>query len=170
MRPELRLPVAAQAGESASPVVLDTNIVLDLFIFADPAMAPLRGLLQARRLHWLATRPMRDELERVLQYTHLQPRMQYHGVTALDVLAAFDAGARLAEVAPRAPHACKDADDQKFIDLAVAQRAMLVSKDKAVLCMRKRLLALGVQVAASMVLESEAVCQHNALVAGAISY
>lgn len=170
MRPELRLPVAAQAGESASPVVLDTNIVLDLFIFADPAVAPLRGLLQARRLHWLATRPMRDELERVLQYTHLQPRMQYHGVTAQHVLAAFDTGARLAEVAPRAPHACKDADDQKFIDLAVAQRAMLVSKDKAVLCMRKRLLALGVQVAASMVLESEAVCQHKALVAGAISY
>ena len=28
--------------------------------------------------------------------------------------------------------------DQKFIDLAVAQRACLLSKDKAVLAMRKR--------------------------------
>ncbi|MBS0493983.1 MAG: PIN domain-containing protein, partial [Proteobacteria bacterium] len=73
MRPELRLP--ARAGDGVRAVVLDTNIVLDLFIFADPAVAAVRGLLHEGRLSWLAARPMRDELERVLQYTHLQPRM-----------------------------------------------------------------------------------------------
>ncbi|MHA7598907.1 putative toxin-antitoxin system toxin component, PIN family [Alicycliphilus sp. T452] len=157
MRPELPLPRHAPAGGPACPVVLDTNIVLDLFLFADPAVAAVRALLQARRLEWIATRPMRDELERVLQYPHLQPRMQYYGVAAQDVLAAFDAGTRVVEVAARAPCACKDADDQKFIDLALAHRAILVSKDKAVLCMRKRLLALGVQVAAAIVLVEDAV-------------
>ena len=156
MRPELLLPAAAQAGEGARSVVLDTNIVLDLFLFADPAVAALHALLQVRRLDWVATQPMRDELERVLQYTHLQPRMQHYGVSAHGVLAAFDAGMRLVELAARAPYACKDADDQKFIDLAVVHRAILVSKDKAVLCMRKRLLTQDVQVAEAIVFEEAA--------------
>lgn len=153
MRPELRLPRHAPAGEAARAVVLDTNIVLDLFLFADPAVAPVRALLQARRLDWIATQNMRDELERVLQYAHLQPRMQFYGVSAAGVLAAFDAGVRLVDVAARAPWACKDADDQKFIDLAVAHRAILVSKDKAVLCMRKRLVAQDTQAVAAIVFE-----------------
>ena len=157
MRPELRLPAVAPAGEGARAVVLDTNIVLDLFIFADAAVATVRALLQAQRLDWIATQHMRDELERVLQYTHLQPRMAYYGVGAGDVLTAFDAGVRLVEVAPRAPWACKDADDQKFIDLAVAHRAIIVSKDKAVLCMRKRLLTQDTQAVAAIVFEE--VCE-----------
>ena len=156
MRPELLLPAAAQAGAGVRCVVLDTNIVLDLFLFADPAVAALRTLLQARRLNWVAAQPMRDELERVLQYAHLQPRMQHYGVSAPGVLAAFDAGTRLVEPAVRAPYACKDADDQKFIDLAVGHRAILVSKDKAVLCMRKRLLTQDVQVATAIVFEETA--------------
>ncbi|HQQ70558.1 MAG TPA: putative toxin-antitoxin system toxin component, PIN family [Alicycliphilus sp.] len=161
MRPELLLDTPAD-GAATRALVLDTNIVLDLFIFADPAVAPLRALLQQRRLHWRATQAMRDELERVLQYTQLQPRMQFYGVTAQGVLAAFDAGTRLVEVAPRAPYVCKDADDQKFIDLAVAHRAILVSKDKAVLCMRKRLLTLDVLVAASIAVESNVNCHPKA--------
>ena len=40
---------------------------------------------------------------------------------------------------------CSDADDQKFIDLAVAHQALLLSKDQAVISMRKRLLAQGVR-------------------------
>ena len=37
-----------------------------------------------------------------------------------------------------------DADDQKFIDLAVAHQALLLSKDQHLLVMRKRLLAQGI--------------------------
>ena len=154
MHPELRLPARAQAGEGARAVVLDTNIVLDLFIFADPAVAPLRGLLQARRLHWLATQPMRDELERVLAYPHIVGRMNYYRVDAAQVLAAFDAQVRLVDIAPRVAYVCKDADDQKFIDLAAEHCAILLSKDKAVICMRKRLLGLGAHVATELVLET----------------
>jgi predicted nucleic acid-binding protein len=47
---------------------------------------------------------------------------------------------------------CSDADDQIFIDLAVAHQAVLLSKDQAVLTMRKRLLALGVHARASLIL------------------
>ncbi len=74
------------------------------------------------------------------------------------VLAAFDAGARLGAGAARAPYACKDVDDQKFIDLAVGHGAILVSKDKAVLCMRKRLLTLDVQVTKAIVFEGASSC------------
>lgn len=148
-------PVLHWAPDTAPrAVVLDTNIVLDLFLFADPAVAAVRELLAQGQLRWIATQVMRDELERVLDYAHLQPRMQFYGVGAPQILAAFDAGVQLAEVAPRAPWACKDGDDQKFIDLAVAHRAILVSKDKAVLCMRKRLLALDTQAVTAIVLEA----------------
>ena len=132
----------------ARAIVLDTNIVLDLFIFADPATPALRAALEAKSLQWIATQVMRDELERVLAYTHIIPRMQFYGVTAQDVLARFDAHVEWADVAPKARYVCKDADDQKFIDLAVAHQTLLLSKDKAVLTMAKRLRALGVQTAA----------------------
>ncbi len=132
-------------------VVLDTNIVLDLFIFNDPRCAVLRRALQDQRVQWISQPVMRDELERVLAYAHLQPRMAHTQVAASDVLAQFDRYAQLLSIAPRAVYVCKDADDQKFIDLAVAHRAALVSKDKAVLCMRKRLATLGVAVAVQWV-------------------
>ena len=48
--------------------------------------------------------------------------------------------------AQKASYTCKDADDQKFIDLAVAHQTVLVSKDKAVLCMAKRLARLSARV------------------------
>ena len=153
MQVELRLPVEAAAGDLIRPVVVDTNVALDLLIFSDPRTAPLRTLLAQGRLAWIATQVMRDELERVLAYPHIVSRMDYYRVDASKVLAAFDAQVQLVEIAPRVVYVCKDADDQKFIDLAAAHRAILLSKDKAVICMRKRLLMLGAQVAAALVLE-----------------
>jgi len=130
----------------AAPVVLDTNIVLDLLLFQDPATLTLKAALGEHRLQWIATTPMRDELARVLSYPYIVKSLLHHGISAAEVLAGFDAQAQLIAVAPRASAVCKDPDDQKFIDLAVAHHAHLLSKDKAVLCMKKRLLALDVPV------------------------
>ena len=130
----------------AALVVLDTNIVLDLFIFSDSATPALRAALECRAVRWIATPVMRDELERVLDYSQLQPRMAFYGVDKLAVLAQFDRLATLAAVAARCIYVCKDADDQKFIDLAAAHACALVSKDNAVLSMKKRLASLGVAV------------------------
>ncbi|CAN7722155.1 putative toxin-antitoxin system toxin component, PIN family [Acidovorax sp. LjRoot118] len=153
MRVELALPAQAPAGEPVRPVVVDTNVALDLLIFSDPATVPLRQLLAEGRLAWIATQVMRDELERVLAYPHIVGRMDYYRVDAAQVLAAFDAQARLVAIAPRVAYVCKDTDDQKFIDLAAAHRAILLSKDKAVICMRKRLLTLDAHVATALVWE-----------------
>lgn len=153
MQVELHLPAEGVPGEPARPVVVDTNVALDLLIFSDPRTAPLRALLAQGRLDWIATQVMRDELERVLAYPHIVSRMDFYRVDAAQVLAAFDAQARLVDIAPRVAYVCKDADDQKFIDLAAAHRAILLSKDKAVICMRKRLMTLDAHVATALVLD-----------------
>ena len=127
------------------PVVLDTNIVLDLFVFSDAAAVPLRQALEAGELDWQASQPMRDELARVLAYPQIVPRLAYYRLSADDVLARFDRHARLLAVAAKARLTCSDADDQKFIDLAVAGQTLLLSKDKHVLSMKKRLLMHGVR-------------------------
>lgn len=131
---------------TAAKVVLDTNIVLDVFVFADAAAEPVRQGLRDGSLDWIATAPMRIELERVLAYPQIVPRLAFYGLAAAAVLGAFDRHARLVAVAPKIGFSCKDPDDQAFIDLAAAYRAQLLSKDRAVLCMRKRLQGLGVTV------------------------
>lgn len=128
------------------PVVLDTNIVLDVFVFNDVAAHPLKQALQAGELDWLATQAMRDELARVLTYQKIIVRLALFQIDAPVVLAAYDRHSRLTEVATRANAACSDPDDQKFIDLAVAWRALLLSKDQAIISMKKQLLALGSRV------------------------
>lgn len=133
------------------PLVLDTNIVLDLLLFQDQATAPLLRVLSDANQRWLATAPMREELARVLTYAQIVKSLTYHAITESQVLAAFDARISIVAVAPKASVTCRDADDQKFIDLAVAHQALLLSKDRAVLCMKKRLLALDVVVQTAIV-------------------
>ena len=127
-------------------VVLDTNIVLDLWLYKDPATPALREALENKTVQWLATQVMRDELERVLAYTHIVKRLAISQRKAQDILAQFDAHAQLRPMAAKAQFVCKDADDQKFIDLAAAHQTQLISKDKAVLTMRNRMARLGVAV------------------------
>ena len=126
-------------------LVLDTNIVLDCFVFSDLAAKPVVQGLQSGEFDWISTQAMRDELARVLGYPQIVPRLSYYKLSANNVLAAFDQYARLVEVAPKAMLNCRDADDQKFIDLAISHKALLLSKDKDVMNMQKRLLAYGVQ-------------------------
>ena len=127
-------------------IVLDTNIILDVFVFNDQAAETIRQSLAANSLNWLATQAMRDELARVLAYPKIVPRLNFYALTAQSVLQKFDRHAQLVAAAPKASLTCKDADDQKFIDLAVHHRALLISKDQHVLSMQKRLLAQGIQV------------------------
>jgi putative PIN family toxin of toxin-antitoxin system len=87
---------------------------------------------------------MRDELARVLAYPKIMARLAFYQLGAAQVLAQFDRQARMVDAPTKANVTCRDPDDQKFIDLAVAYKATLLSKDRAVLCMKKRLSALDV--------------------------
>ncbi|NJM43646.1 MAG: PIN domain-containing protein [Brachymonas sp.] len=151
-------------------LILDTNIVLDLLLFQDPRCQPLHQALTQGKVQWIATPHMRNELERVLTYAHISVKLEFYQKSSSDILALFDRYSQIVEApSTRAPFACKDADDQVFIDLAAAwadhfsttptspassrvavsstQRAIhLLSKDKAVLSMRKRLAKLSIHV------------------------
>ncbi|MFP5467804.1 MAG: putative toxin-antitoxin system toxin component, PIN family [Gammaproteobacteria bacterium] len=131
-------------------IVIDTNIALDLLVFDDPVSEPLCQALRDGRLAWLASAAMREELRRVLAYPQIVHRLQSRARQADAVLARWEAWVQVVPDAPRAPYRCKDDDDQKFVDLAVAHRAGLLSKDKAILSMTRRLARLGVQVGQEM--------------------
>ena len=126
------------------PLVLDTNVVLDLFVFVDPRCAGLADALASGELRWLATAEMRNELEHVLAYPNFVDRAP----AAQAVLERFDALANRVEAAPRARVVCRDEDDQKFIDLAVAHAALLLSKDKEVLRLARKLAPFAVEARA----------------------
>ncbi len=130
--------------------VLDTNIVLDLWVFDEPRAQTLRGSVETGSTQWLATAAMREELARVLAYPQIVKRLMHRSLPADTVLGHFDRWAQLHPDAPKAEYACKDPDDQKFIDLAVAHSASLLSKDAQVLCMRKRLERCGVALNPSL--------------------
>lgn len=126
-------------------VVLDTNVVLDWLVFDDPRVRPIGVAVEAGALRWLRSEAMALELERVLDY----PAVARH---ATDKPALLARAARLAApVAPAAPAPltlrCADPDDQCFIDLALAHPGCrLVSRDKAVLALRRRAFTRGVHV------------------------
>jgi predicted nucleic acid-binding protein len=130
--------------------VIDTNVVLDLFLFEDPRWSSLRLELASGQVLWHATAHMREELSRVLGYPHIAAKLAFYAKEPHAVLADFDRYAQLAPVAPKAPYTCTDADDQVFIDLACelarTQAVRLYSKDKAVTSMRKRLTKMSVDV------------------------
>ncbi len=117
-------------------IVLDTNVVLDLFHWANVDAVPIMAALEAGRIACLADESTLDELRRVLTYPQLKltPEMiseRYARYSAL--VEIIEAGE-----SPALPR-CKDRDDQKFLELAARSGAhLLVSKDKALLKLRGR--------------------------------
>jgi putative PIN family toxin of toxin-antitoxin system len=157
---------APQAMLGVTPaVVLDTNIVLDTYLFANPATAPLRDDLSAKKLRWIATEAMHAELVRVLTYPHIARWIAHHPCTAQDVVDAVQAQCDFVAAPSLHPPSspvlpslrCRDRDDQIFIDLAVAHQALLLSKDREVLRLRKALAAHGVTVRSQLRLLAPAI-------------
>lgn len=130
-------------------IVLDTNVVLDWLVFRNPGCAALHTALAADEVRWIATAAMRDELAHVLRRGHLDawqpdlPAVWSAWDRHCDTLAALPATAAPGRLR------CSDPDDQKFIDLAVRAPAhWLVSRDRAVLKLARRLLQVGVEAVA----------------------
>jgi putative PIN family toxin of toxin-antitoxin system len=129
----------------ACRVVLDTNTVLDLWAFQDPRVAGLRGRLEAGALDWVAEPALRQELETVL----MRGVAARYGARPEAVLQAWDRHVRLWSPAPMNHRLrCRDADDQKFIDLALATKAQwLLTSDRDLLTLARRAAVLGLRIA-----------------------
>jgi len=149
------VPVSVAATEQQPPpLVIDTHWVLDLWAFDDARANALRVAINTGRVRWLASAAMRAELARVLTYplitAFLAKRAALTGLSpacaARHTLAAFDRHAVLQAAPPACAPRCRDPDDQPFIDLAVAHHATLLSRDRAVLALARRLRVHGARV------------------------
>ena len=138
--------LASSPGEPPC-IVLDTNVVLDWLYFRDVRCAALADAVTGHRVRWIASAPMRDEIEHVLERGSLSTHWPEGPTTVRD---GWHRWATVVETtAPAAPLAmrCTDADDQKFIDLALGARAVaLLSADRAVLRLARRASAFGLVI------------------------
>jgi putative PIN family toxin of toxin-antitoxin system len=121
----------AAAGPSLV-LILDTNIVLDLLHFADPAALPILDALETGRAFACVSADTLGELERVLCY----PAFALDAAARAAMLARYRAMTRGVPTPAPQVHLprCSDPDDQKFLDLAAAVEAdLLITKDRALL-------------------------------------
>lgn len=130
-------PEPAAGGVAGVPtLVLDTNVVLDLLHFGDAVARPLGDAMEAGRVRCVVSDATLGEWLRVLAYPEfaLSPGRQAAGAAQYRALTETVVAACEARL-PR----CADPDDQKFLVLAAASRAQaLVSKDRALLRLRRR--------------------------------
>lgn len=133
--------------DGAVRIVLDTNALLDWWVFEEPAFAALPAALASGSLLWLASPAMRRELAHVLGRTALaryQPGRER-------TLADFDRWVQLCPdpvPSPAPSLRCRDGDDQIFIDLALRERAQwLVTRDRDLLSLARKALAIGLRIA-----------------------
>ena len=132
-------------------LVLDTNVVLDWLLFQNADVAGLEQAVADGRVEILVHGPALDELRRVLTYPQcrLDPNAQQALVTRYCSLVAVPSvpagfGLNDLQLPSGFPH-CRDPDDQHFIALAYHTRAdALVTRDKQILKLRKRVRAFGV--------------------------
>ena len=125
-----------------NPIVIDTNVCLDLFVFHDPRWAPLLAALESGTVQAVTRADCRDEYLIVLHYSHLPLDEGTRPVAAarfdelITVIAPPVSGVRLP--------VCTDKDDQKFLELARdAAVDVLVTKDKALLKLARKTAQAG---------------------------
>jgi putative PIN family toxin of toxin-antitoxin system len=124
-------------------VVLDTNVLLDLFVFHDPRWQALQAALQNGRVQAVTREDCDQEWQIVLHY----PQLPLDDARRADSMAEYRAliacrsfVAKSGIVLPR----CSDGDDQKFLELARdAAASVLISKDKALLKLARKTAQAG---------------------------
>jgi len=123
-------------------IVIDSQSLFDWMVFRNPVCSNWEAALAGQEWEWIFTFEMRAEFDFVaakgfgerwlVDPAAAAATWARHG-RAVDIPAPLGAAGRL--------H-CTDADDQKFIDLAIAARAhTLVTRDKALLKLARKALA-----------------------------
>lgn len=128
-------------------IVIDTQVVMDWLVFRDARVQALADALTSGTLRWMVAPSMRDEIRHVMgrgvaaayapDLAFIESQFDAHALP-VDTIAPQPLAGRLV---------CRDPDDQKFIDLALAANARwLVSRDKAVLALAKRARLRGLTI------------------------
>jgi putative PIN family toxin of toxin-antitoxin system len=123
-------------------IVLDTNVCLDLFVFKDPRWEKIMLALNTGTIRASTRKDCREEWLAVLHYSHLPVTDENRQI----FIENFDKFIEVREAVPsliKLP-VCTDKDDQKFLEYSRdAQVNVLVSKDKAVLKLAKKMQKLN---------------------------
>ena len=125
-------------------LVLDTNVVLDIFHWRNPGTTPILAAARAGGVLLVTNTPCLAELRHVVH----RPQFGLTEDAADEIVSRYLALATRVDgaaapqpliVLPR----CKDQDDQKFLELARDARAeLLVTRDKALLTLARKKFAL----------------------------
>lgn len=155
-----------------SRLVLDTNIVLDCLVFRDLATNELTAAIEARRVQALVHQYALAELKRVLTYPQCrltvteQRQVLDRYLAATTLVSMPDGFSSCALLLPTAFPRCRDHDDDAFLALAYhAQADGLVTKDKAILKLRRKARRFGVTILAPADLQTLQWCHAAAPVA-----
>ena len=114
-------------------VVLDTNVLVAILAYDDPALEPLRRAWQDGALGPLIDTACRAEFERVLAYPQLAERARTARSSFEEFLSRCERVPDDAPMIERLP-SCRDADDQKFLALTSRGQAdALLTRDRLLL-------------------------------------
>jgi putative PIN family toxin of toxin-antitoxin system len=123
--------------------VLDTNVLLDLWLFDDPSVRSLRDGIEAGSLQPLRSADCDAEFEEVIG----REQFGLDEASRQAVLARWAGCSELITGVAPAPLACADPDDQKFLDVAFSAGAdLLLTRDKALLRLARRAEAAGLRI------------------------
>ena len=122
-------------------LVLDTNIWLDVLVFRDPGIAPICEAHAARRAEILIDADGEAELIRALSYDFgkhsLDERRQAARVAEFRQMSVHTKSKRSGGTATLP--LCRDPDDQKFLETALAVHAdILITRDQMLLELARR--------------------------------
>lgn len=127
-------------------IVLDTNVLLDWLVFDEPSVRTLGLAVEHGHVEWLHCPAMQVEFEHMVRHASLA-RWGPDVERCVGTLARVGHRVEAPTTGHRVALRCTDADDQVFVDLAIAQRARwLVSRDRALLKLARRARPLGLQV------------------------
>jgi uncharacterized protein len=137
-------------------LVLDTQVLLDLWLFHDPRVAKLRNALQCGQVVALMSAATTAEWQHLLARPapdgwkpSWKSALAFMKVTAIQGIEWVDGDI------PTAPGLiCTDRSDQKFVDLAWHGRANgLLSRDRAVLRLAAKARRLGLWIGSPLAWE-----------------
>ena len=121
-------------------LVLDTNVWLDWLVFDDPGIAPIRDAAVAGRIEIYIDAVCEEELARVLARGFAKRTLDAKAQGAC-IAQCRRIARRIDTIAapPGALPVCRDADDQKFLEAALAAKAdFLITKDRQLLALGKK--------------------------------
>ena len=129
------------------PIILDTNILLDIFVFEDVRADRLSNAVLNRQIKTYSNQTSLEELRDVIS----RPLFALEEGQQVKIMGQWQSLSQSIEdlKLKAAPWKCQDPDDQVFLDLAFTVRpSILISKDNAVLKLATQALKEGVWITA----------------------